>query len=406
MIILKKILTQSAFQLVGKAISSITTLLVLFIIARNYGKEGTGIYTLALTYLAFFYLAVDLGLNAYVLPKLTDKTQASKLYSLRLIISLFLFIIANLLIRFMPFNSPIFSQAVFFGSATIIFYGIVSSTNLIFQSKLRYDLSIAGGIINGLLNLLLVWYLVKSQVAVPYLLLGPLLGWAVGAIIASILVSFHQKLNFTLVNLEYVKSIFKNSWPISLTLILNVVYFRIDSFLISSIHGIASVGVYNLAYQFFQTALVVPTFIMNSFYPLMLKQFEESKVRFLKQFKLVGLVLLGISIFGIILTFALSPFLINLTAGKDFSDSIKILNLLSLGFPAYFISALLMWALVVLKKYRTMFLIYLVGLLVNFLLNLIFIPHYSYFASALITGFSEYLILILQLITLFKFLKK
>lgn len=404
---IKKVFSQSLYQLLGKAVSALSTLFALSIIARIYGKEGTGVFTLATTYLAFFYLAVDLGLNAYVLPKLSEsKLEASKLYSLRLILSVILVFLANIILQIMPFNTPLLSQAVLIGSGVIIFSGMINSANLIFQKSLRYDLSVFGWAINALLTFLIILYLSTIGATIPYLLLGPLLGYLAGALISSLLVSKYQKLTFVSINSDYLKSLLTNSWPISATMLLNVVYFRVDSFMISTYHGLSQAGIYNLSYQFFQTALVLPTFIMNGFYPFMLESLEKGKGYLFKQLKIAGLILLGIAILGIFLTHLLSPFLINLVAGSEFEDSVRVLNILSLGFPAYFLSALLMWVMVTFKKYKEMFYIYLAGLLVNFFLNLYFIPRASYIGAAVITGVCEYLILFLQLIILIPIFKK
>ena len=93
----KKIASQTGFQLAGKIISSLTTLFSLSLITTYYGVEETGIYTLVLTYLAFFYLVADLGINAYILPFL-EKTNSlfAKVLGFRLLLSVVVIVIAVL----------------------------------------------------------------------------------------------------------------------------------------------------------------------------------------------------------------------------------------------------------------------------------------------------------------------
>jgi O-antigen/teichoic acid export membrane protein len=112
-------------------------------------------------------------------------------------------------------------------------------------------------------------------------------------------------------------------------------------------------------------------------------------------------ILLGLSILGAIVTWLLAPLVIGIIAGDgDFTGSIHTLRILAFGFPAFFGSSLLMWVFVALKKYKLLSAIYLLGLFLNIILNLIFIPQFSYLASAWITGVCEYLILVLQLLIL------
>lgn len=163
------------------------------------------------------------------------------------------------------------------------------------------------------------------------------------------------------------------------------------------------VGVYNVAYQIFQAALVFPAYIMNGFYPIMLDTFHRDRKKFIDILLRSCLIMLGLGVLGTVTTLLLAPFVISLlAAGDSFNGSIVSLRILSLGFPAFFVSAVLMWTLVTMKKYRHMIAIYMIGLVVNVLLNLTFIPAFSYIASSYITDFSEYLILILQITILWR----
>ncbi len=111
--------------------------------------------------------------------------------------------------------------------------------------------------------------------------------------------------------------------------------------------------------------------------------------------------MLLISIIVAVGTYVLSPVVFKILSGEGFSDAVLSLKILSFSLPAFFVSALLMWVFVLLKKYKQVFYIYSFGLIINIFLNLIFIPKYSYMAAAYITGVSEYLILFLQILILY-----
>ncbi|MBU1000545.1 flippase [Patescibacteria group bacterium] len=395
--IFKTIFKQTAWQLLGKVVTSFSTFIILGLVARNYGKEGTGIFTLALTYLSVFYLMSDFGFNAHVLSKEQGAEQKvekewNKLLGTRIVWSAMLAILAVGLLPLWPFSTPQFAQAVFFGSFAIIASAIYVTCNLIFQNKLRYDLSVLATILGTLVGLGFYIFLIFNKFPVPFLLIAHLAGWVViflSALLIMNKVLHHLKPKF---NLEYALGLFKKSWPIGATLTLNVLYFRVDSFMIAVFKSAGDVGVYNIAYSIFQTALVLPTFIMNSYYPLMLKS--------LGGVRLVGLSLFGLSLLGTALTIVLAPFVISLLTGGGFSGSTNSLQILSLGFPAYFLSSLLMWILITKGYYKKMFLICLIGLVLNFILNFIYIPQYSYIASSWITVISEYAILAMQVVVL------
>lgn len=396
--IIKKIITQTSWQIVGKIATSLSTLIVLGLIARNYGTEGVGVYTLILTVLAILYLIADFGLNAEIVPKLLkDKNyQWNKLLGLRLIISLMAVFIGLIVAFAYPSPKLVFRIGLLFGVISVFFSAIFISANAIFQAKIKYQYSVLTTTLGSLVFFLIAILLLKFNIPIPYLILANVFGWVVTGILSIFLASKYFSIK-PQIDWSFSKKLIINSWPISLTLFLNILYFRIDVFLLTYFKGLSDVGIYNLAYQIFQNALVIPTFLMNSYYPLMLKTYFFNKVEFLHQLSRASLLLLIISILGLAFVFISSNSLISVLTGGGFSGSATSLKILSLSFPAYFLSALFMWVYITLKKYKALLLIYLTGLIVNIILNLLFIPQYSYLAASLITGISEYLILALLL---------
>lgn len=392
------IFKQSLWQTLGKVVTSFSTFIILGLVARNYGEKGTGVFTLALTYLAISYLLSDFGFNAHVLRELKVqsekcKVEWQKLLGTRLIWSLVLAILSVGLLPFWPFATPEFSRAIIFGSLAIIGSGIFVTCNLIFQSKLRYDLSVLASSIGTIFSLIVFIFFTKAHFPISFLLFAHFLGWFVIAVSALVLVRKFLPAVTPLFNLQYAKNLFKSSWPIAATLSLNVLYFRADAFMIAIFKNTADVGIYNVAYSVFQSVLVLPTFIMNAYYPLLLKS--------LNGVKKVGLGLFAISVLGTVLTIFLAPLITGILTGGGFTGSTESLQILSLGFPAYFLSALLMWLLIAKGQYKKTLAIYTFGLIINLLLNFIYIPQYSFIAASWTTVISEYLILIMQAVVLF-----
>lgn len=396
--LISKIFQQTFWQILGKIVTTLSTFIILGLVARNYDKEGTGIFTLALTYLAIFYLLADFGFNAHVLRNIGISgyrnigREWNKLLGTRLIWSILLVALAVGLLPFWPFASLEFSRAVIFGSLAILASSIFVSCNLIFQSKLRYDLSTLSSSTGTLVGLGIFLFLSTSHYPTAFLLFAHLTSWFIIAIVALFLVCRFLRTVTPLFDIGYSGTLFKQSWPIAATLTLNVLYFRADSFMVAYFKSVADAGVYNVAYSVFQSALVLPTFIMNSYYPLMLRSIGGIVY--------IGGGLLGLSVFGSWVTLIFAPLIINILTGGGFTGSIQSLQILSLGFPAYFLSSLLMWLLIAKGKYKLLFLLYTLGTLFNITANLIFIPTYSFIAASWNTVISEYLILGMQVMVL------
>mgnify|MGYP001615652042 CR=1 FL=1 len=86
-------------QLVGKVVGSGAMLLVSIIIARAFGSEGYGDFTKITTFVAFFYLLVDFGLNAVFLQRNTDWAT---LLGMRLLGGTLLMFLAIAMLSFLP----------------------------------------------------------------------------------------------------------------------------------------------------------------------------------------------------------------------------------------------------------------------------------------------------------------
>lgn len=397
-----KIAANTLSQLIGKAITTLTTLVATILIARTYGPENYGDFTLITTYVALFYLISDFGFNAIVLEKIqnqnTKKEYFKTLLGLRLFWSFFLVFLSISITSLLPqthgFNNAVRIGIIIF-SLSVITQSLTTTTNIIFQNKLRYDQASLALFIGSLLNLILVIIFTTHNSPLIFIIISFLLG-SVLTSLASLFLSKKTDSEIDLLpsfNFSKFKEIFISSIPLGITLVFNLIYFRADTFILALTRSQEEVGNYGLAYRFFEAVLVLPTFFMNSLYPLFLsvKNNPESLKKIVsKSFK----ILLIISIFTSLIFLIIAPNLISISGGAMFDQSTSALRLLSLSFPSFFLSSLYMWLLITLGKRKILAAIYGTSMILNIILNLIFIPAFGIPAAALTTLLGETLILI------------
>jgi O-antigen/teichoic acid export membrane protein len=181
-------------------------------------------------------------------------------------------------------------------------------------------------------------------------------------------------------------------------LVFNLVYFRVDTILLSLLKTSNDVGVYGLSYKFFDFLIALPLFLSNSLYPFLLANKKNTR----KFFLLVWNYLLIFAITGV---FLIIPFLflspVFTFIRNDYVLSVLPFNLLLFSLPIFFVTSLLQWTLITLGKQKFLMWVYFASTIINIILNLIFIPQYSYIASAIITGVTELLVMIILGIKLF-----
>ena len=397
-------------QIVGKGITASITLLITLIIGRTLGPAGYGDFTKIFVFVGYFYTLADFGLNTiYIkIAKENEITHLRPLLGLRILVGVFLALLAITISQFLPYDqtastgfSPLVKTGIAVASATIITHALLTTANAFFQKILRYDLSAlaaATGYLVILISAIVITATTKS-------ILGYTTAYVLGGLTlvatAYFIIAKRAKNFFTpIFSIGQFTSFLKPAWPVGIALIFNLIYFRIDVLILSNFRTSAEVGLYGLAYQFFEAALAVPIFAANAIYPLLAKVFTKSAQVFGKQVSSWIKILIAMSVLLTLALIVISYF-IPVFFGQSFEGSVKALQILSLGLPFFFISALLWHLLIIYDKQKYLVFIYATGALFNLIANLIFIPKFGYLAAAATTVVSEGLIMLLLAASLY-----
>ena len=387
-------------QLVGKFVSALSTFLILGLVARRFGESGIGEFTLVLSYTALFYLISDFGLNAVTVKKMVaDKKKAAfyfgNLLGLRIVFAIFLIVVALLVSRLLPYSKT-FKLGVILTSLSILTQSIFTTSNAFFQSRLRYDFSVLASSLSSFTTVVLVFLFSQRGFALINLLLAYPIGGVVMAIVSLSLIHYSLFIIRPAFDFRFWRALFLTTLPLALTLIVDLLHFKIDTFLLAYLRPIKEVGVYNLAYKIFENILVFPVFFINSIYPILVKNHTQGVKKFKSTVKTALIFLLTVSFLISVFSFFLAPLIIRFLAGGGFLGSILTLRVLSLSLPAFFTTALLMWVLITVGEQWLLFKIYFLAMVLDLVLNLVFIPKFGFLASAVTTGVTEGLVLALE----------
>lgn len=399
---LREVSKNTLFQIIAKAATVSVSLIITALVTRQLSVFDYGEFIKIMSFVSVFYLLSDFGFNATFLKKTKDdelQTNFNKFFALRISTSALLTIFCVLLVLPLPHSqidgtgySTGVKFGVFLASFTIFFQGLFNTTNAIFQKRLRYDLSSLASIISSLATLVLVILVIPFKNL--YLLV---LCYTFSNIILFLIAykllnkfSYKPKADF---DRAYSQKMFLGSISLGITLVINLIYFRLDTIILGFYRPPAEVGFYGLAYRIFETVLVIPIFFSNSLFPIFLSNLHN-RASLSRIFKKSALLLLVLSIPLSVFFFAASGLIINIISGPEFAVSADLLRILSLGYPFFFLSAIVMWLLISFNYQKLLSVLYLVVGLINLLANLYFIPTYGAYASAYITVISEVAVLI------------
>ena len=416
---IKSIASNTFFQLASKVITMTITFALTIIISREYGSYGYGLFTLFQSFPVLFYMVADFGLNAIGTREISRNLKdINKIFNnvlfLRIFLSLIL-VIVSIIATLVLYEDVNIRYGLILGALIIVSQTLVSTSNIIFQIKLRYDLSSLSNVISYIFLLVCVLLLVENRFDVAILNFIYVLASFLAFIINIYLLKrFDIRIDLN-ISRSYLKELMIMSWPLGLMFIFSQINFKADSIMLSllklpdlGLNNIQTVGVYGLPYKIFEVLLVVPTFIMNSAYPVLLDSYnlniKKFKNNFIKTVLVMSLIGTLVSLLGyIFISNFLTLDLIEKIFGSEFSYSKQLLLILISGIFVFFISQPLSWFMVIRDKQKILPLIYAVSAIFNVSLNYYLIPKYSFIASAYLTWISEGVILLLLLIFTFKY---
>lgn len=366
----------------------------IILIARTFGDTVFGQIAFVFSFLQLFQIIFDFGLAMLMTREISqarEKTTSivSNFLGLKILLAGILIIV--LIIATLFLHKP----------ATILLYIAILSLHTlsmsinellrsIFRAHERFKIDAVIKLSEGTLLLGLVGLGIATKS-----ILITLTAYSTTALLSTILIIWLLRRNkFTLtISFAYKKiySIIKQAWPLALAGLFVIVYFRIDTIMLSYLTDDQTTGWYNAAYNFMYTFIVIPGFIMTSFFPQMSRFAKESVPNFRQ---LYTKSLIGIFIFALILLSILAvsaQWIIPFLYGDAFIPAVRAVQILALGVGLSYVSHVWLFTLTALNKQIIYTWAVGIGMALNIILNAIFIPHYSLYAAAWTTVVTEFI---------------
>jgi len=401
----QKIARNTMIQLAGKMLGLIFSILTLGLITRYLGPTGYGYYTTTLAFLQVFGILIDFGLQMITVqiisdPKFDESKIFSNIFTLRLCTSL-VFFIAPLFALFFPYPG-IVKIGIAINTLTYIFMAQSAVLVGLFQKHLRMGKVALADLLNKVIYFALVIIGVYLNKNLLWILC---FGAATNGAYLVMLIYFANTL--TKIKLLFEKDIWmlilSRSWPIALTIALNLVYFKADTIILSLFKTQDEVGLYGASYKILEVLINLSYLFLGLLLPLMTQSFAQKEFLRFKRVMQNGFdVMATISIPMIFATIMLGKRVMVMVAGSQYEASGSILQILILATGAIFIAAVFGYGIVAINKQKSMILFYAINAFLSLAAYLYFIPIYSYWAAAWITVLSEVFILFASLLVLYK----
>ena len=375
---------------------------MVMVLTRYLGVSGFGDYTIIFAFTGFFSVAADLGLYLIAVREIAQrpaKTQEimGNVLGLRMVSSLAVVGLGALVGFLFPYSATI-KWGILIVMFSLFFMTLNQSMVAVFQADMRIDKAVWGDVLGRATILLAVLILVKKGSGLLPIVSASVLGAFLNFLLTFILSFYYWKL-LPLFHLKTWKYILQESLPMWIVIILGMVYFKVDTILLSVLPlkvaetNSYAVGIYGAPYKILEVLITLPAMFAGAIFPVLSKRAMAKNRRplqraFARSFEFIFLLVLPISVS----LFLLSPSLVNILGGVNFAPSILILQLLSLAMIFIYLTSPLAHTIIALGKQRKLVLRNVAAVLFNVLLNLILIPYFAAKGAAVATILTEGLI--------------
>lgn len=370
----------------GRLLTTALGLAAIWLITRALGLEKFGLYTVILAFGSILSVATDAGLYLTLTQKIATHPDAEQSYLtaaawLRLLFFLSIFGLGWLLAIFVPaLNIP---PALFALAAVGFFWQLLSQLLLgFFQKYSTVWRATTGDAVGRVLQIIILLLLVKQ-----YQLAAAILAFTLGAaatftthyFLAPVRRLFTGRLHWPVA-----RTMLLATWPLGLMLLTNVIYFRIDTLILSFFHTSEVVGRYGLAYRIIESGLFFPAMFGGLLLPRLAAAKQPASEWLAEGIHFLSLVA-GLALL-LLISFAY-PF--TRLFGEEYTASAPLLQILSFAFVAMLFGNLFGYSLVALRQGRALLKLYIGLVILNSTLNIIFIPRYGAAAAAWTTVLTE-----------------
>lgn len=403
----KKVAHNTLIQTVGKIASTALGLFSLAIITRHLGQAGFGEYTTIYTFLTFFAVIADLGLTLITVQMISGETEnenkiLNNLFSLRFISAIFFIGLAPIIVIFLPY-SPEVKFGVLITAIAFIFPALNQILIGLFQKRLSMDRSSLAEIISRIVLLLGIIMSGRLKGGLNGVLIATVVSGAVNFILHYIFALKFTALKFAF-DFSLWKIIIGRSWPLALTIILNLIYLRADTILLSLFKDTETVGIYGAAYRIIDVVTTLPFMFAGLILPILtaawLEKNQESFQKILqKSFDFMAIMAIPL----LVGTQFLSKNIMISIAGNDFSAAGPVLQVLIFAVAAIFLGTIFTHATIAINKQKKLIGFYAFTSISSLLAYLYLIPRYSYFGAAAVTIYSEVMIMFFSAYCVYKY---
>lgn len=386
----KQTLLKNSFWLfASESAARLLKLALVIYAARVLGASGWGVFSYAISVGALLMIFSDMGINNLLVREMSQKKAGfQNLISTMLLLKVSILSVSVLLVIFIsPIISNVPEAATLFPIIAIIFFfDIMREIGLTVNralEKMERDM-VVKTVTNALILGLGILFL-KIEVSPKSVALAYAIGSAVGFTTIAFMIRKHIKEFLGVGDVKLVGSIIKTAWPFVFIIFLGAIMGNMDIYMLGVWKDSTEIGLYASIQRMQNFIILIPSTIAVAILPLMSRLIvtdkTQSRMVLEKTLALIMLIGLPIALGGMILADQIIPSVF----GQDYLGAIPIMQVLMLMMLASFPLFLLSNAIFTHNRQKELVSAYVLGILVNILLNFLLIPQFGAVGASVAT---------------------
>lgn len=391
----RKIALNTLIQVGGRVFGLLIMLVTInfianYLIVDGSALTGYGQYHIVFTFVSLIAVAADLGLYTLLVRELSGKSkkEASQLIAnaLGFRIALLIATLAVFVLLYSILPYPVAVKIAILIGIFCAFSNLFSQVlAALFQANLVPLKIVISETLGRLVIAALTIYFLLSGFGLIPVVLATLVGNLVVLFTSTIFARRYSEIKVSF-ELGFWRLTSPELGGIALITLLFMIHTKADSLILSIFQPASEVGIYGLGYKLLEIIAIIPTIYVANIMPylsgLYRAQNSEAIAPFLmKSLTIITAVAIPIAIF----VYIFAPQLVVFISSPEFIASAMPLRILTLAILFAFVAEVVTGTVIAARAQRALIKPYLYVVGANIVLNIIFIPIYSYVAAAVIT---------------------
>lgn len=394
----RQVSKNTAWLVLAEGLSSGIKFFLAIYAASLLGATEFGTFSFALGFVSLFGIFLDAGLNQIVVREFAKGREQEKffpaLFTLQIVLGLLTVTLVSLL-SFAATSDPRVRWMIMILGVYLALGGFLNLLLSVFRARQDMKREVYPRVFVAAVTTALCLAALHYNASAMTMSFG----YLAGALLAFVnCLFFFQSRAFRLrisIDVATWKSFLRDSFTLALLSGLSsVIYNNLDSSLLGFFGNLTENGWYSAAYKILLLSLMPLVFISQAFFPALSVARQESSGQLQKLWnREVGAVLTictPIALGG----FAVAPQLIAAFYSPEFEPAVLALQLLCVASFFIYVHHCYNHILVIFNRQKVVFFVFLLGVLLDLLLNIFLIPRYSLYGAAVAAIVTHFAILV------------